>query len=111
LEAIELIVLIMIVGINTLSFIITSFMEFLQLLDENYLIFVPVLWVIGYALKQTPFIPNWSIIWLLLFASIIIGFFAFGYSAETFIHSIIAAGVAVFGHQAIKQTIEMIRKE
>ncbi|MFT4415574.1 phage holin family protein [Fredinandcohnia humi] len=83
----------------------------LTLLKENYHIFVPVLWVIGYALKRTPFIPNWSIIWFLLGFSFIIGSFSYGFSLDTLINGIIAVGVAVFGHQVYKQTYEAKAKK
>lgn len=79
-------------------------MDLIQFLNENYLMFIPALWIIGFALKQTPFIPDWSIIWILLAISIGIAFLAFGFSFESIINGIIAAGVAVFGHQLVKQT-------
>lgn len=65
---------------------------------------VPALWVLGFALKQTPAIPDWSIIWVILFVSILIGSLAFGFSFSGLINGIIAAGVAVLGHQMLKQT-------
>ena len=79
-------------------------MDLIKLLNENYLIFLPALWIIGYALKQTPFIPDWSIIWILLAISLGIAFLAFGFNFESVVNGITAAGVAVFGHQLVKQT-------
>ncbi|MER2058780.1 MAG: phage holin family protein [Niallia sp.] len=82
-------------------------MEWLQsFLLDHYYILVPVLWIIGYALKQTPIIPDWSIIWILLLASILLATFAYGLSFEAVTNGIIAAGVSVFGHQLAKQTIQ-----
>nr|WP_254119450.1 phage holin family protein [Bacillus sp. FJAT-29790] len=66
---------------------------------------VPALWVLGFALKQTPAVPNWTIIWVLLLVSIAFACLAFGLSIEALINGIIAAGVAVLGHQMIKQTL------
>jgi len=81
--------------------------EWLQsFLLDHYYILVPVLWIIGYALKQTPIIPNWSIIWILLLASIVLATFAYGFSFEAVTNGIIAAGVSVFGHQLVKQTVQ-----
>ncbi len=65
---------------------------------------VPALWVIGYFLKATPTIPNWSITWILLGVSLVGGAFLFGFTAEAVYNGVIAAGVAVFGHQMVKQT-------
>lgn len=79
-------------------------MDLLQFLNENYYMLVPALWVLGYALKQTPQIPDWSIIWILLLFSVLFGTFAFGFSVQGMINGIIAAGVAVLGHQMVKQT-------
>ncbi|MEH7382687.1 phage holin family protein [Bacillus sp. JJ1533] len=81
-------------------------MDLLQFLNENYYMLVPVLWVIGYFLKATPSIPNWSITWILLGVSLVGGAFFFGLTAEAVYNGVIAAGVAVFGHQLIKQTAE-----
>lgn len=81
-------------------------MNLLEYLNENYVMIVPALWVIGYALKQTPSVPNWSIIWILTVLSVSIAGITFGFSLESFSNGIIAAGTAVFGHQMLKQTLE-----
>lgn len=85
----------------------------IEFLNKNYYIFVPALWVIGYALKQTPKVPDWTIIWILLAASIAFGTFAFGFSIEGVINGVIAAGIAVLGHQMMKQTLRerMVKKQ
>lgn len=80
-------------------------MNFVEYLNQNYLMLVPALWVLGFAIKQTPFIPNWLIIWILLIVSIIFGTIAFGFSYEGLINGVVAAGVAVLGHQMLKQTL------
>lgn len=80
-------------------------MDFIEYLNQNYLMLVPALWILGFALKQTPVIPNWLIIWVILFVSITFGSIAFGFSTEGIINGVIAAGVAVLGHQIFKQTI------
>jgi hypothetical protein len=81
-------------------------MDLLDFLNENYYMLIPALWVIGFALKQTPRIPDWSIIWILFAISLATGSIAFGFSFDAIINGIIAAGVAVFGHQMVKQTME-----
>ncbi|CEG26961.1 phage holin family protein [Bacillus sp. B-jedd] len=84
--------------------------DFLQFLNENYFFLVPVLWIIGYALKQTPSIPDWSIIWILFAISLFLACFAFGLNIQAITNGIIATGVAVFGQQAVKQTLEAKNK-
>jgi hypothetical protein len=77
----------------------------LTFLNENYYMLAPALWVIGFALKHTPKIPDWTIIWILLALSVGIGVFAYGFSLDVIMNGIIAAGVAVLGHQMFKQTV------
>lgn len=79
-------------------------MELFNFLNGNYYVLVPALWVIGFALKYTPRIPDWSIIWILLFLSVGTGIFTFGFSFDALTNGVIAAGIAVFGHQMMKQT-------
>ncbi|PWW20756.1 holin family Hol44 protein (superfamily V) [Cytobacillus oceanisediminis] len=81
-------------------------MNLLDFLSQNYYMLVPALWVIGYALKQTPSVPDWSILWILVIISVTVGSIAFGFSINGVINGIIAAGVAVLGHQMMKQTVE-----
>lgn len=80
-------------------------MNLMDYLNQNYLMLVPALWVLGFAIKQTPFVPDWLIIWVVLIVSIIFGTIAFGFSYEGLINGVIAAGVAVLGHQMLKQTL------
>lgn len=79
-------------------------MDFLSFLNENYYVMVPALWIIGFALKRTPKVPDWSIIWILLVLAVGIGTFSFGFTFNAFMNGIIAAGIAVLGHQVVKQT-------
>lgn len=81
-------------------------MDLASFLNENYYMLVPALWVLGIALKRTPSVPNWSIIWVILGFSLVFGTIAWGFSYTGVINAIIAAGVAVLGHQIVKQTIQ-----
>lgn len=83
-------------------------MNLVQFLNQNYFVLIPALWLIGHALKQTPIIPDWIIIWILFICSIGIGSIGYGFSLEAIVNGIIAAGIAVFGHQVLKQTKEGI---
>lgn len=81
-------------------------MDLASFLNENYYMLVPALWVLGFALKRTPSVPNWSIVWVLLGFSIVFGVIAWGFSYTGIINAIIAAGIAVLGHQMVKQSIQ-----
>jgi hypothetical protein len=80
-------------------------MDLLSYLNESYLFLVPALWVLGYALKKTPKVPDWSIIWVLFLVSEVLALFTFGINAEAITNGVVAAGVSVLGHQLIKQSI------
>ncbi|PFG13079.1 phage holin family protein [Bacillus sp. es.036] len=79
-------------------------MDLQQFIQENYLFLVPALWVIGTALKKTPKVPDWSIIWVLIFISIFIATLSFGFNTEALVNAIVASGISVMGHQLYKQT-------
>lgn len=82
-------------------------LDIFQLLNQDYHILIPALWILGFAMKQTPKIPNWSIIWALLLVSIVFCILRFGFSVNVIINGIIATGVAVLGHQMVKQFPKM----
>lgn len=79
-------------------------MDLMDLLSSEYFFIIPALWVLGYALKRTPRIPDWSIIWLITLFSLTISFLSFGFSPDSIINGITAAGISVYGHQIVKQT-------
>lgn len=75
-----------------------------QYIDPAMLGAVLVLWFIGYGLKQTPKVPNWSILWVIVILGIVAGLAIIGNNANGFIQGILAAALAVLGHQMVKQT-------
>lgn len=81
-------------------------MDFSNLLDQKGILLVPVLWVLGALLKNTPKMPNWLIPWCLMVAGILLMIPQVGLSWQTLSQGILAAGVAVGLHQAVKQSID-----
>ncbi len=73
---------------------------------EGSLIIVPALWVLGKFLKISELKDNY-IIWVLLIIGIGFSAATSGVSVESIMQGIIATGVAVLGHQLLKQTMEM----
>jgi len=73
-------------------------------------IVVPALMILGYALKKTPFIQNWMIIWIIIFAGVLASIITIGFSINGIANGIIAAGAAITSHQMIKQTVEARKK-
>ncbi|USK32278.1 phage holin family protein [Bacillus sp. F19] len=68
-------------------------------------IVVPALMILGYALKRTPNVQDWMIIWILLGAGIIASIFTLGFSVSSIANGFIAAGAAITTHQAYKQSV------
>jgi len=76
------------------------------LIDARLVIVLAACWVIGYGLKRTPRIPDWSIIYLVIVAAVLLAGGVIGFSVEAVIQGILVGAVAVAGHQAIKQAKE-----
>ncbi len=77
-----------------------------EFLIEQVLILVPVLLFIGKLLKATPKIADWLIPWLLLIAGAGGGLAILGFTVNGFVQGVLAAAMAVFGHQLFKQINE-----
>lgn len=74
------------------------------LIDPKLLIVVAACWVIGYVLKQTPKVPDWTIVYVVTLASIALAITLLGWSGETLIQGILCGAFAVYGHQLVKQS-------
>ncbi|SMF72556.1 Phage holin family Hol44, holin superfamily V [Paenibacillus uliginis N3/975] len=74
-----------------------------ELIDPRLLIVVSACWVIGFILKKTPKIPDWSIVYIVLVLAVTLTVGLIGWSVEALIQGILAGAFAVFGHQAVKQ--------
>ncbi|MEK5165966.1 hypothetical protein GNQ08_29650 [Paenibacillus macerans] len=64
---------------------------------------VVVCWIIGFVLKQTPRIPDWSIIYIVTAFSIVFALFLCGFTVQAIIQGILCGAFAVYGNQFIKQ--------
>lgn len=61
-------------------------------------------WIIGYVLKQTPLIPDWTIVYLVALVAIVFACILQGFTVESVIQGILCGAVAVYGNQLVKQT-------
>lgn len=75
-----------------------------EFIKPELLMVVAVCWIIGYVLKQTPRVPNWTIIYAVSLAAILIVSFTLGFTVESFLQGILCGAVAVYGNQLVKQT-------
>lgn len=75
-----------------------------ELIDPALFIVVGVCWVLGYILKQTPQVRDWTIVYIVVAAAILLAVWMLGFGPEALIQGILAGAFAVFGHQVVKQT-------
>lgn len=75
-----------------------------ELIKPELLVVVAVCWIIGYVLKQTPKVPDWTIIYAVTLAAIFIVCLTLGFTAESILQGILCGAVAVYGNQLVKQT-------
>jgi hypothetical protein len=80
-------------------------MDFGNFIMEQALVLVPVLYVIGMFLKNTPVVKDWTIPYVILGLGVLGAVAIMGLSATAVIQGVLVAGVTVFTNQLIKQTI------
>lgn len=83
-----------------MSEIITSYV-----FDEA-LIVVPMLWVIGMMLKNTPRMKDWLIPYFLLVIGVTTTMAMLGLNVDAIIQGVLVSGAAVFGNELVKQVKE-----
>ena len=76
-----------------------------ELIDPALLIVVAACWALGYTIKQTPRVPNWSIVYIVTLFAIVFVVSMLGFSAQSVLQGILCGAVAVYGNQLIKQTV------
>lgn len=76
---------------------------------EEALIVVPVLWVLGRFIKKSQ-MPDSYIVWILLVLGVGFTLWIMGISPEAVMQGVLVTGAAVFGHQLLKQTAELLKK-
>lgn len=80
----------------------------IELIDPRLLIVVAACWVLGFVLKQTPKVQDWTIIYIILVVAILMTIWLIGFSPEAVLQGVLVAALAVFGHQLYKQTKERV---
>ena len=79
----------------------------MEYIIDEALIMIPVLYILGSIIKHTtPLLNKWIPLILLLFSVAYTPILLGGYSADNIIQAVLIAGVTVFGHQLIKQTVK-----
>lgn len=82
-----------------------------ELIEPQLLIVVAVCWAWGYILKKTPKVPDWSIVFIVTAAALLLTVWMLGLSPESILQGLLCGAVSVYGHQLLKQTKEGVRKD
>jgi predicted neutral ceramidase superfamily lipid hydrolase len=75
------------------------------LIDPQLLIVVAACWVIGYILKTTPHVPDWTIVYAVAAVGIVAANSLLGWSTQSILQGVLCGAVAVYGNQVVKQTV------
>ena len=78
--------------------------DLVELIQENMVVLVAVLYVLGMLLKNTPRVPDWTIPWTLLVVGISLAVVMGGLCADSIIQGVLVTGATVLINQLIKQT-------
>ena len=70
---------------------------------EQCLVMLPVLWILGAVLKNTPHVPDWLIPYILTIFGVAGACCLVGFHVEGVIQGVLVTGCAVLGHQMCSQ--------
>lgn len=79
-------------------------MDFMNYIMDNRTILIPVLYILGYIIKNSKTIKNKYIPLILLFTGIILSIMMGGVLINNIIQGILVSGATVMGDQIIKQS-------
>lgn len=75
-----------------------------ELIDPRLIAVVALCWVVGFILKQTPRVPNWTIVYGVTLFALILTVWMLGWGPESLIQGVLAGAFAVYGNQLFQQT-------
>lgn len=77
--------------------------QIFALIAPELLAVVAACWVAGRALKQTPLVPDWSIVYIVTGFAIGLTGAIMGFTVQAVIQGVLCGAFAVYAHQAVKQ--------
>ena len=76
------------------------------LIDPSLFVVVAACWALGIILKNTPQVPDWTIVYAVTAAAVAVVVALQGFTVQSVIQGILCGAFAVYGHQVVKQTKE-----
>ena len=83
-------------------------MDITEYIRPDAVILIPVLYIIGMFLRQTPRIPFWSHSWIKVIFAVIACLLHYGYRIESVIQGILVTGAAVLSRDLLSITVNGI---
>lgn len=71
-------------------------------------ILIPVLYVIGLLLRQTPYLPKWSYAWIQMLFAVISCLLYYGLEIQSVVQGILVTGAAMISTDVLHNTIDGI---
>jgi len=84
-------------------------MDFLDFIRESAIILIPVIYFIGIFLRQTPFIPEWSHVWIELLFACIACLLYYGWEIQSVVQGILVTGVATVYKDIVDTTFGSLK--
>lgn len=78
--------------------------EIIQYIVSEALVLIPVLFILGALMKNTPRIADWIIPWVLLAVGVVGGVLIVGEFVQGVLQGVLVTGATVLTHQLFKQT-------
>jgi len=75
-----------------------------NLIDPRLLGVVAMCWILGFVLKRTPRVQDWTIVYIVTIFALLLTVWIIGFGPEAVIQGVLAGAFAVYGHQMVKQT-------
>jgi len=83
-------------------------MDITEYIRPDAFILVPVLYIIGIFLRQTPHIPFWTHSWIKLIFAVIACLLHYGFQIESVVQGILVTGAAVISRDLLRITVNGI---
>lgn len=77
-----------------------------ELIDPSLYILLVACWVLGYTLKRTPRVPDWTIVYIITVFAVIVSLFMLGFDVKSVLQGILTGAVSVYGSQLVKQALK-----
>jgi hypothetical protein len=74
-----------------------------NLIPSELFIVVAACWVLGFVLKRTPQVPDWSIVYIVTVFAVVVAIWMMGFTPQSLLQGILSGAVSVYGHQLLKQ--------